>query len=260
MSYAGKGVYEIHDYKTNFNIPVKEYLDDDRQLALYALAVLHNYQDAKGVKLVWHFLSVDKEVVIEKSEKELEDLKKSTIEQIDFIRKEMDFPARPGPLCSWCEFRSECPEQRHLYKVEGLPANEYLKEPGVKLVNRYAELKKKEKEFKEETEEEVAKLQEAMFAYAEKEGVRVLSGSDVRATLWSKDCIKFPGKNDPGREELEELIRSSGQWKRASMLNTWELEKLVSEGKLPQAVIKKIAKFARKEEVRRIYLKAEVTN
>ena len=76
LAYAGKGVYEVHDYKTNFNIPVKQYLEDDRQLALYALAVLDNYQDARRVKLVWHFLSVDKEVVIEKKQQELDRLKK----------------------------------------------------------------------------------------------------------------------------------------------------------------------------------------
>ena len=92
LAYAGKGVYEVHDYKTKFNIPVKEYIEDDRQLALYALAVLHNYQDAKRVKLVWHFLSVDKEVVLEKTQEELEQLKKDTMGMIDLIRSEREFP------------------------------------------------------------------------------------------------------------------------------------------------------------------------
>ena len=256
LVYTGNGVYEIHDYKTNFNIPVKEYLDDDRQLALYALAVLQNYQDARKVRLVWHFLSVDKKVVIEKTQEQLDKLKKDTMELIDKVRAETDFPSKPSRLCDWCEFRGECPEHKHLHKVEQLPANEYLKEPGVKLVNRYAELKKQEKEFKDGHDEELKKVQEALFNYAEKEGVRMLAGSDVRATIWSKDCIKFPGKNDPGRKELDEIIRSSGHWDEASMLDAWELEKLVSSGQLPGDLIKKLARFARKEKVRRIYLKA----
>ena len=259
LSYAGKGIYQVHDYKTNFNIPVKQYLEDDRQLALYALAVLHNYHDAKRVKLVWHFLSVDKEVVIEKSPRELEKLKKDTIELIDRIRTEKEFPPTPSRLCDWCEFRAECPVQKHVVKVEGLSVNRYLKEPGVKLVNRYAELKQKQKEFNEKADNELQQLQEAIFKYSEKEGLRVIAGSDFRATLWSKDCIKFPGKNDPGREELEEIIKSSGHWKDASMLDTWELEKLVSEGRLSQEVIRKLAKFAKKEKVRRIYLKKAET-
>ncbi len=98
LSYEGNGVYEIHDYKTNFNIPVKEYIDDDRQLALYALAVLSNYQDAKKVRLVWHFLSVDKEVVLEKTHEQLEKLKEDTKELIDSIRAEKTFQPRPSKL------------------------------------------------------------------------------------------------------------------------------------------------------------------
>jgi putative RecB family exonuclease len=254
LSYAGKGVYEVHDYKTNFNIPVKEYLEDDRQLALYALAVLHNYHDAKRVKLVWHFLSVDKEVVLEKSQGELDRLRKDTIGMIDRIRAEKEFPPRTGPLCSWCEFRAECPAQKHIAKTERLPANEYLREPGVKLVNRYAELKQQEREFNEKLGEELARVQEALIRHAEKEGLQVVAGSDVKARIWSKDCLRFPGKKDPGREELEEIIRSSGHWSEASMLDSWGLERLVEEGRLPQDVIKKLAKFARRERVERIFL------
>jgi putative RecB family exonuclease len=254
LAYAGDGIYEIHDYKTNFNIPVKEYLEDDRQLALYALGVLHNYHDAKRVRLVWHFLSVDKEVVLEKSQEEMDRLKRETTELIDRIGAERRFAPRPGPLCSWCEFRTQCPAQKHIARTEGLPANKYLKEPGVKLVNRYAELKQKEKEFREETGEELARVQEALFRYAEKEGVQVIAGSDVKARAWSKECLRFPGKKEPGREELEGIIKSSGQWENSSMLDTWELEKLVEEGRLPQDVIKKLARFARRERVERIFL------
>ena len=94
--------------------------------------------------------------------------------------------------------------------------------------------------------------EKAVFA---REGVRVVAGSDARATLWSKDCIRFPGKKDPDRPELEELIRSSGEWDKTSMLDTWELEKLISSGQFPEELIKKLAKFARKEQIRRIYLK-----
>lgn len=260
LSYGGKGLYEVHDYKTNFNIPVKQYLEDDRQLALYALAVLNNYQDAKRVKLVWHFLSVDKEYVTEKSQEDLERLKKDTMSLIDEIRSEKEFPPKPGVLCSWCEFRTQCPAQKHLAKVEELPPNKYLNEPGVKLVNRYAELREREKEFKEELGKELSEVQEALFRYAEKEGLRMVAGSDVRATLWSKDCIKFPNKKDPDRKELEELMRSSGHWKDASMLDTWVLEKLIQEGALPQELIRKLSRFVRKERVRRIYLKKSAGN
>lgn len=254
LACDGGGVYEVHDYKTRFSIPVKEYIEDDRQLALYALAVLHNYQDARRVRLVWHFLSADKEVVLEKSQEELDRLRKDTMKQIDRITSARDFPPKPGMLCSWCEFRSECPSQRHVARTENLPANEYLKEPGVKLVNRYAELKQKQREFNERTDGELARIQEALFSYGKREGVDVVAGSDVKARLWSRDCLRFPGKKDPGRADIEEIIRSSGHWGDASMLDTWELERLVDEGRLPPELIKRLARFTRRERIERVFI------
>jgi len=64
------------------------------------------------------------------------------------------------------------------------------------------------------------------------------------------------------REELysDYVTRASdqgphaGQWDNTSMLDTWELEKLIEKGRLPQDVIKKLAKFARRERVERIFL------
>jgi len=38
---------------------MQEYLDEDRQLALYAMAVKRMYPDAKQVKLAWNFLAFD---------------------------------------------------------------------------------------------------------------------------------------------------------------------------------------------------------
>ena len=60
--------------------------------------------------------------------------------------------------------------------------------------------------------------------------------------------------DDKCRKELEEIIKSSGQWDRASMLDTWELERIIEEGMLPQDVIKSLAGFVRKEKIERIFL------
>lgn len=34
-----------------------------------------------------------------------------------------------------------CPMRKHFYTVEAMPVNEYPKEPGVVLVNKYADLR-----------------------------------------------------------------------------------------------------------------------
>ena len=69
---TGDGMYEVHDYKTSATLPYEEYLKEDRQLALYALAILNSYQDAKDVKLLWHFLAFDKTIVLQKTQEELD--------------------------------------------------------------------------------------------------------------------------------------------------------------------------------------------
>ncbi len=256
LAYTGNGVYEIHDYKTSYSIPIRQYLEEDRQLALYSLAVLDSYQDARKVKLVWHFLAADKEVALEKTPEELGKLKKDTMELIDRITSEREFRTRVSALCKWCEFRLQCPAQKHLAKTEAMPANKYLGETGVKLVNRFAELKEEEKEAKERIGKELDDVKEALFEYARKEGLNVVSGSDKLATVWSRDCVKFPGKKDEGREELEQAVRKSGLWEELSVLDSWKLERRLTEGMLPQNLIKELARFARKEQVRKIYLKS----
>jgi len=78
LSSPSEGVYEIHDYKTSGTMPPIEHLHRDRQLALYSIAVKNSYQDAKEIKLIWHYLVFNKDVEIQKSDEELERLKKDT--------------------------------------------------------------------------------------------------------------------------------------------------------------------------------------
>ncbi len=250
LSYAGNGVYEIHDYKTGNSLPVKEYLQKDKQLALYAIAVKHNYQDAKRVKLVWHFLANDKEYMIEKSDEELEALKKETIRMIEEILSEKDFKPSKSALCEWCEFRSVCPLWSHVSRVENLEPNEYLKDPGVKLANRYAELKIKEEEVKKELE----KVKEAIIKFSDKEGCNVIAGSDVQIRIWKDDVPKVPKKDDPLRGEFEKTLREIGKWDEVVAVNDFLVSSIIRKKMWPKEVIDKIRKFIRTERVERIYL------
>jgi putative RecB family exonuclease len=140
--------YEIHDYKTNSRLPLLEYIDNDRQLALYSIGVKNRYPDAKDVRLIWHFLAFNKEIDSTRTDEELENLKQNTIQLIDIIESEEQYLTNPSRLCDWCEYKEICREWSHLYSIKDKPANEYLGNPGVQLVNRYAELKAKQKQVK----------------------------------------------------------------------------------------------------------------
>lgn len=250
LAFTKDGAYEIHDYKTNAELPINEYLKDDRQLALYALAVLKDYQDAKRVRLVWHFLAHDKDFVIEKSIEELENLRKETMRLIDEVEAEKDFHPTPSKLCDWCEFRVECPMTKHKAKAESLPVNEYLKEPGVKLVNKFVELRGR----KEELESEIDKVREALLEYSKKEGVSMITGSDFSVRVWRKDVWRFPGKTDEERSELDAFIRDTGLWDDFSMLDTWKLEKALDQKGWPEELVEELKRFARKDAVERLYV------
>ncbi|RLJ07231.1 MAG: hypothetical protein DRP13_04155 [Candidatus Aenigmatarchaeota archaeon] len=245
------GVYEIHDYKTSFGLPLKQYLKEDRQLALYTMAVKEAYHDAKDVELVWHFLSVNKEVRMRKTEEELERLRKETIELIKTIEAEREFKPKVSNLCDWCEFRPVCPMWSHIYKLEKASVNGYLNDPGVKLVNKYAELMTKRKEI----ENEIEKVKEALINFCKNEGCNVVGGSDFNAKVWFGKTLKIPGKNEKEREELEKIIKALGKWEEVSDLNPVLLSKTIENGFWDSETIQKIKRFLRIEEIERVYLR-----
>ncbi|MCX6814664.1 MAG: hypothetical protein NTY20_03380, partial [Candidatus Aenigmarchaeota archaeon] len=156
----------------------------------------------------------------------------------------------------WCQFRSICPEWAHIAKTESLPANEYLNEPGVKLVNEYAELSTKKQKFLEEIEPKLERIKDALVSYSEKNRVKVIAGSDHRATVWTAEVVKAPNKNEAGRDELESLIKRLGLWQDVSNLDTFTLSAIWKEKKWPEELLKKLEPFLKKEKISRIYLRA----
>jgi len=101
--------YEIHDYKTANSIPTKQELEQNKQLALYSIAIKKEFGENKRVTLIWHFLAHNKKIEIKKTNQELEKLKKETIELIKKIESATEFPHQKSRLCNWCEYLSICP-------------------------------------------------------------------------------------------------------------------------------------------------------
>ena len=131
-----------------------------------------------------------------------------------------------------------------------MPVNEYLKEPGVIIVNKYAELKEKAREIDEET----ALVKEALVNYCRENEVAVVRGSDRQAKVRLDEKLKFPGKNDPGRDELEAVIAGAGKWGEVSALDTTARVKVVEKGRWEQPLLDEVSSFARLEETCSVYL------
>lgn len=109
------GQYEIHDYKTANNMPEKTSIENDRQLALYSIAIkeLFDISDSNQISLIWHYLAHNQKIHSKRTDTEIENLKKETLEKIKEIeetQKTGEFPACPSILCNWCEFKNTCKE------------------------------------------------------------------------------------------------------------------------------------------------------
>ncbi len=249
------GTYQIHDYKTSASLPEQSKLDIDRQLALYAIAVKQMFRDASKIDLVWHFLAFNKEMHSARTEKQLQELENDIVKSITAIEVAYDkekFPARESVLCDWCEFRPICSKWGHIIKTDAMPANRFLKEPGVQLVNKYSALYYKKKEFLEKIDKEIEELKEAIFQFAKKEGIERIAGSDFIAKVSMDERIKWPGKSDENRKELEDTIKKAGKWDDVSTLDTFALTKIAQ--KWPDSIASKIKRFQELVEERRLYL------
>lgn len=113
-----KDRYEIHDYKTANTLPNQNKFDEDRQLALYAIAIKEEIGHEKEVILIWHYLAHNKKVISRRTNEQLAQLKQDTIELIRKIEATTEFPTNPTILCDWCEYKSMCPEFNKIKPVE----------------------------------------------------------------------------------------------------------------------------------------------
>lgn len=103
------GEYEVHDYKTSHNLPQPEAIDKDRQLGLYSIAIKNEFGRNKKVSLIWHYLAFNRKLRSQRSDEQLEKLKKETIELINKIESEKEFLPKKSYLCNWCEYKAICP-------------------------------------------------------------------------------------------------------------------------------------------------------
>jgi putative RecB family exonuclease len=104
-----KGIYEIHDYKTNNTAPEKDHPEKDRQLALYSIAIKEIYGRDKEVYLIWHYLAHNKKLVSKRTNEQLEQLKRDILELIKEIESTNIFPHNKSALCNWCRYKNFCP-------------------------------------------------------------------------------------------------------------------------------------------------------
>jgi len=254
LTLLNGSVLEIHDYKTSGRLPTQKDIQSDRQLAFYHMGVEGKWKDIQEIKLIWHYLVFDVELQSLRTPEELQRLRQETMELIKTIESDREFSPRESPLCDWCDYQGLCPKRKHRVVTENLPPNEYLNEDGVNLVNRYVELKEKKGVLVGEIDAEIARVEEALLAYAQLKELEAIFGSDHVAKIKMEVKEKYPLKGDPARRALDEFIKSAGKWMEVSDLNPWMIARVLERGGWPPSLAKKVKEFATVEKNRTITL------
>jgi len=237
LSQAPDGTYQIRDYKTNARLPSQEDKDQDRQLALYQIGIQNRWDDVTRVELIWHFVRFDKEIRSSRSKQQLDELRQGIITLIDDIesRSEIDdFETNESALCDWCSCQQVCPARKHLFETESLPPNRFLEDTGVDLVNHHVQLTEEVRDLKQRIDQlgqERQEVDEALLAYAEREGLEVIGGSTHEARVTESAKLVLPRKTYEPDEyaELEQLLRQSDAWSEVSAMDGSKLRRIWKE-------------------------------
>jgi len=253
----GDGLYEVHDYKTSSELPGQEKLEQDVQLAAYSLWVRSRFKDFQRVRLVWHYLALDKELDSWRTDEDLEKLRQELLKQIRVIEEATDFAPRVSKLCDWCLYRSLCPMWRHEAETARLPENEYLNEPSIKLVDEYVRLKAEADAYRREAEEKLGMLEQALIALCsqdlQKEKVSVVAGSENRLTVKEVEQVKWPAKSTEDRGRLTAALKDLGLWDRVADLDPHALNRVLkAENELSAAGRNVLESFKEKEKTYRL--------
>ncbi|MHB8755065.1 MAG: ATP-dependent helicase [Candidatus Acidiferrales bacterium] len=118
INRLGPRQVEIVDYKTGNPKRTKQ-AEQSLQLSLYALAA-QDVMELEPERLVFYNLTTNEAVATSRDAKALKKAKESVAEVADLIRAG-EFPAKPGFICRYCDYRPICPAHEHLIAIQ--PAN-----------------------------------------------------------------------------------------------------------------------------------------
>ena len=209
--------------------------DEDRQLAMYSIWVKDKFKDAKSVKLIWHMLAFNKDAVSERTDKQVEKLQDEVIERIREIESATEFPTNVTALCDYCGFRGECPSFKHQAELEKIEVVEQFKEDeGVKLVDKYSEIKTKLLELKTAEEE----FKDNLIRYAKQFEIDVVYGSNKKASVREFDRIVMPEGED--KAKFLQLLKDKGVYEECSMLCYPKLNSKVLKDEIEQEIRDKV--------------------
>jgi len=237
LTKVADGVWEIHDYKTGGSLIHQDKADADRQLALYELAVREMYPDAEQVSLVWHYLAFDHEIRSCRTPQQLADLRAQVLASVLHIEAQTQFPTKTGSLCNWCDYKPVCPAWAHEYALAGEGESRLAAQEVAALVDRYVAVSEEIAALGREKDELAAEI----VRRADEAGIDQVFGVEHAIKVFRFTGAGLPGKDEPGRDEVERILREDGLWDRYSYLAIAPLAKALEAGTVPPGTAEKLA-------------------
>jgi len=136
---------------------------------------------------------------------------------------------------------------KHEAALESKPENEYLNDPGMKLVDEYVRFKTDLEIHKKEGETALKKLKEALIAFCKQEDIAAVAGTDKKITLTRSQTLKLPGKNTVERGELETFLKNIEKYNEVSSLDTYALSNILLKGLWDEATRGELSRFISEE-------------
>jgi putative RecB family exonuclease len=242
LALGKDGAFEIHDYKTGKSLPTQADADADWQLAIYDIAIRHDWPDTKAVRLVWHYVRHGKKLVSTRTETQLAELRGEIAAVIAKIKADREFAPHQSALCDWCEYRDLCPLFAHASKVSQMSFEALKKDEGVKLVDQLAAAEAKRKDLRDklrELERDEDAVKEALIRFAKANKISAVSGLEGEASITVKDEFKFPTKTSAPEayEALERDARGGPLWKEVAKLDPHRLAEGYKRKEWPEALM-----------------------
>jgi hypothetical protein len=144
-----------------------------------------------------------------------------------------------------------------------LPVNKYFADSGVKLVNKFAKLDEKKKDYQkkiEKIDQELDGLKEAVIRYARKKGIEVVTGSDHQLKIKDSQRIVIPGKGSPERDSLIKPLSQLNKLEEVTGFDANELKKVIQEQKWDSSVLDMLKRFIQIELSKSVRLSKKTTN
>jgi DNA helicase-2/ATP-dependent DNA helicase PcrA len=112
LATGGQGAVELVDYKTGKPRSQKD-ADHSLQLSVYALAAQEQMK-LRPLRLTFYYLTNNQTVHTVRTEQDLKAVKSEILTVADRIRQN-HFPATPGFVCKFCDYRPICPAHEENY-------------------------------------------------------------------------------------------------------------------------------------------------